>query len=114
MVAITAGDRYSMVLTDKGTVLSFGYGRHGALCHSDCEFQLEPKPITALSGTRVVAISVGGNCCRLIMLSCECVVTGFTFVDDSDELDEQAPGSPYERLLISTVTMQSTERRTEI
>ena len=60
VVAIAAGSRHSMVLTDKGEVLSFGNGRYGQLGHDDQAAQREPTPMLALHGTRVVAIAVGG------------------------------------------------------
>jgi len=69
VVAIAAGGNHSMVLTDDGTVLSFGAGLHGQLGHGDEEEsesecwegikQLVPKVIEALRGVRVVAIAAG-------------------------------------------------------
>ncbi len=59
VVAIAAGGYHSMVLTDEGTVLSFGYSWFGQLGHGDEEDQLVPKVIKALRGTRVMAIAAG-------------------------------------------------------
>ena len=59
VVAISAGDRHSMLLTDEGVVLSFGLGNWGRLGHGDCKTQLVPRVIEALRGTRVVAIAAG-------------------------------------------------------
>ena len=62
VVAIAAGDGYSMVLTDEGEVLSFGDGWHGQLGHGDLERQLVPTTMGAFRGRRVVAIAIGGTC----------------------------------------------------
>ena len=59
VVAIAAGFSHSMVLTEEGEVLSFGVGWHGQLGYGDMEWQLEPKVIEALRGTRVVEIAAG-------------------------------------------------------
>ena len=55
-VAIAAGSDHCLVLTDEGTVLSWGCGQYGKLGHGDEEYQEEPKVIEALRGVRVVAI----------------------------------------------------------
>ena len=59
VVAIAAGYDHSMVLTDAGTVLSFGDGMRGVLGHGDHRRQQRPKEIEALRGVRVAAISAG-------------------------------------------------------
>ena len=59
VVAIAAGTHYSMVLTDEGVVLSFGWGSHGQLGHGDLANQTRPKVIEKLRGERVVAIAAG-------------------------------------------------------
>ena len=59
VVAMAAGGGHSLVLTDRGDVFSFGYGREGQLGHGDRADQLEPKRIEALRGFRVVAIAAG-------------------------------------------------------
>ena len=59
VVAIAAGCYHSMVLTDEGTVLSFGNGGFGKLGHGDQKTQYEPKVIEALRGVRVLAIAAG-------------------------------------------------------
>ena len=59
VVAMAAGGGHSLVLTDRGDVFSFGYGREGQLGHGDRADQLEPKRIEALRGVRVVAIAAG-------------------------------------------------------
>ena len=62
VVAISAGETHSMVLTDKGTVKSFGHaGDYGLLGHANTDFQLRPKVIASLRGIRVVAISAGDS-----------------------------------------------------
>ena len=59
VLAIAMGREHTIVLTDEGDVLSFGYGGFGALGHGDSENQLTPKVVEALRGRRVVAISAG-------------------------------------------------------
>ena len=60
VVAIAAGDDHSMVLTDAGEVLSFGWGMCGRLGHGDeAEDKRKPEVIKALRGRRVVAIAAG-------------------------------------------------------
>ena len=59
VVAISAGRDHSLVLTDDGVVLSFGRGGFGKLGHGDSLVRLEPTPIEALRGVRVVAIAAG-------------------------------------------------------
>ena len=75
VVAIAASTCYSMVLTDNGTVLSFGDGSSGKLGHGDRANQLEPKVIDALRGVRVVAIAAGGY--HSMVLTDEGVVLSF-------------------------------------
>ena len=58
VVAIAAGGMHSMVLTDEGTVLSFGWDNYGQLGHgNDEDCQLVPRVIMALRGVRVLAIT---------------------------------------------------------
>ena len=61
VVAISAGAvaLHSMVLSDDGTVFSFGAGESGQLGHGDEADKCEPKVIEALRGHRVVAIAAG-------------------------------------------------------
>jgi alpha-tubulin suppressor-like RCC1 family protein len=59
VVAMSAGDRHSLVLTEAGVLLSFGYGGEGRLGHGDEEDQLTPMGIEALRGERVVAVGAG-------------------------------------------------------
>ena len=61
VLAIAMGREHTIVLTDEGVVLSFGYGGFGALGHGDKENQLTPKVVEALRGRRVVAISAGAK-----------------------------------------------------
>ena len=61
VVAIAAGEKHSMVLTDEGSVLSFGDGREGQLGHGDGANQRVPKVIEALRGVRVAAIAAGSD-----------------------------------------------------
>ena len=75
VVAIAAGYDLSMVLTDEGKVLSFGWGGHGPLGHGDVAHQLVPKVIEALRGRRVVAIAAGD--CHSMVLTDEGSVLSF-------------------------------------
>ena len=59
VIALAAGCDHSMVLTNEGTVFSFGRGKRGQLGHGDRKDQLKPKVIKALRGMRVVAIAAG-------------------------------------------------------
>ena len=59
VVAVAAGVMHSLVATETGTVLSFGWGGAGRLGHCDEESQLTPKLIEALRGKRVAAVSAG-------------------------------------------------------
>ena len=65
IVAIAAGRKHSLVLTDKGAVLSFGNGDDGQLGHGDepldKRFQYKPRVIEALRGVRVLAVAAGGT-----------------------------------------------------
>jgi alpha-tubulin suppressor-like RCC1 family protein len=56
---VTAGANHTLVLTEAGAVLSFGYGGEGRLGHGNTENQLAPKVIEALRDERVVAVSAG-------------------------------------------------------
>jgi len=59
VVAVSVGREHTLVLTDEGIVLSFGYGGYGLLGHGDEKSELVPKAIEALHGRCVVAISAG-------------------------------------------------------
>ena len=61
VVAIAAGDWHSMVLTDGGAVLSFGYGADCGLGHRDNDDRLWPEVIEALLDKTVVAIAAGSS-----------------------------------------------------
>jgi alpha-tubulin suppressor-like RCC1 family protein len=61
VAAVSAGGWHSLVLTEAGAVLSFGWGGDGRLGHGDDEHQLTPKVIEALRGERVVAVSAGNR-----------------------------------------------------
>ena len=58
VVAVSAGRQHSLVLTEAGAVLSFGFGDAGRLGNGDEEDQRTPKVIEALRGERVVAVTV--------------------------------------------------------
>ena len=76
VVAMAAGGRHSLVLTDGGTVLSFGGGGRGQLGHGDDAPRYEPKMIEALRSVRVVAIAAGDE--HSMVLTCDgCRVLSF-------------------------------------
>ena len=84
VLAIAMGREHTIVLTDEGVVLSFGYGGFGALGHGDKKTQLAPKVIEALRGRRVVAISAGAQQSLVLtdngaVLSCGSLGTGFQY-----------------------------------
>jgi len=84
VLAIAMGREHTIVLTDEGVVLSFGYGGFGALGHGDRKTQLAPKVIEALCGRRVVAISAGAQQSLVLtdngaVLSCGSLGTGFQY-----------------------------------
>ena len=62
VASVSAGNHHSLVLTDDGAVLSFGYGLH-FLGHGDEVDQytsiVTPKVISELQGIRVVAVATG-------------------------------------------------------
>ena len=47
---LAAGSHHSLLLTQRGDVISFGKGTTGALGHGDRSDVTEPKPIMALAG----------------------------------------------------------------
>jgi len=59
VLAVTAGCRHSLAVTDTGEVFSFGSGQYGRLGHGDQEISYVPILIEALRGVRVVAASAG-------------------------------------------------------
>jgi len=61
IVAVSAGDSYSLALTADGAVWSWGYGGLGGLGHGDEQSQWQPKKIEAFAGQRVIAVSAGGS-----------------------------------------------------
>ena len=56
VVACSAGDHHSLMLTQAGVVLSCGAGEHGQLGHGDAATQLRPKAVEALRGESVRAV----------------------------------------------------------
>ena len=66
VVAVSAGGDHSLVLTEVGTVFSFGSGAHGRLGHGNTHHQRTPTVIEALRGERVVAASAGSDHCLVV------------------------------------------------
>ena len=58
-VAIAAGHKHSMVLTNEGEVLSFGRGQYGQLGHGYTQHSEEPQMVEELQQT-VVWVACGG------------------------------------------------------
>ena len=58
VLAVAAGARHSLVLTDGGVVYSFGAGDGGKLGHGDTSMQWVPVRVRGLAG-RVAAVSAG-------------------------------------------------------
>ena len=61
IIEISAGAFHSLVLGDMGDVYSFGYGWLGRLGHGDNYSSYRPQKIEHLGGTKIKAISAGGN-----------------------------------------------------
>lgn len=60
VVAVSAGDEFSLALASDGRVFSFGRGRGGPLGHGGDADELLPRALGALAGVRVRAV-VAGN-----------------------------------------------------
>ena len=73
---VVAGDYHSLVLAEGGEVLSFGWGKHGRLGHSDSHEQLAPRTIEALIGTHIQEVTCGYRCSVLRAASGEVVILG--------------------------------------
>lgn len=61
IIQIACGGYHSLALTDKGKVLSWGFGGHGQLGHSSFENQKIPVMVEALADEHVVYIASGGS-----------------------------------------------------
>ena len=61
VIAVSAGERHSLAITDGGSVWSWGFGGQGRLGHGDTQNQLLPKKVEAFAGQRVVAVSAGAR-----------------------------------------------------
>ena len=61
VVAVSAGEFHSFVLTADGSVWNWGDGDYGKLGHGDEQEQLLPKKVEALADQRAVAVSAGGD-----------------------------------------------------
>lgn len=57
--SVALGACHSLVLSDGGALYSFGGGQHGRLGHGDFLTQATPRPIDALHGARIAAVSAG-------------------------------------------------------
>ena len=63
VVAVAAGEQYSMAATADGTLYTFGYGECGRLGHGDEETVTKPKAVKALAkaGQKVVAVAASAE-----------------------------------------------------
>ena len=61
VTAITAGENHSGALSIDGRVYTWGRGKYGALGQGDLETSSEPRPVRALSQTKIVQITAGGD-----------------------------------------------------
>ncbi len=67
VVAVAAGDQYSLALLGDGTVKAWGWGGLGQLGTGYASTELSPQPIPAASLSGVVAIAAGsGHCLALL------------------------------------------------
>lgn len=62
LLQVACGGRHTLALTQRGVPWSFGCNGHRQLGRSDGhgEGALEPRPVSALSATRVVQVACGG------------------------------------------------------
>ena len=60
IVSIHCGFRHTFAISEKGEVLSWGYGRHGVLGNGLETLQTTPQVIQALKGIRVCQLATGG------------------------------------------------------
>jgi alpha-tubulin suppressor-like RCC1 family protein len=72
--SVSASEHHTLVLTEAGAVMSFGYGGHGRFGHGDDEDQSMPKVIEALRGERVVAVAAG-ECHSLVLTEAGAVLS---------------------------------------
>eukprot|EP00315_Gephyrocapsa_oceanica_P006507 CAMPEP_0185341590 /NCGR_PEP_ID=MMETSP1363-20130426/98702_1 /TAXON_ID=38817 /ORGANISM="Gephyrocapsa oceanica, Strain RCC1303" /LENGTH=457 /DNA_ID=CAMNT_0027940817 /DNA_START=717 /DNA_END=2087 /DNA_ORIENTATION=- len=61
VVAVSAGYKHSLALTDSGAVYSWGKGKHGRLGQGDTVNRLSPMRVEAFRGETVVCIAAGGH-----------------------------------------------------
>ena len=59
VVQISAGCKHTVVLTSRGTVFTFGCGKHGQLGHSNLNDQVNPQMVAALCGKWVTEVAAG-------------------------------------------------------
>ena len=94
VVSIAAGGNHSMVLTNRGDVMSFGMGSSGQLGLGDRENRQRPTVIKALFKKRVVAMTAGDA--HAIVLTDEGTVFSFGYGGDGslghgDEVSRHTP-----------------------
>ena len=58
---VSAGALHTAVLTERGEVLTFGWGAAGALGHGGFGYELEPRAVEALRSIRATSISAGAR-----------------------------------------------------
>jgi len=58
--SVTCGKHHTILLTDTGSVYSFGTGSHGELGHSTVDSEVVPRRIEILDGVTITDISAGG------------------------------------------------------
>ncbi|XP_022256097.1 RCC1 domain-containing protein 1-like [Limulus polyphemus] len=58
--AVSCGKEHSLLLSENGTVLSFGLGSRGQLGHGTLDEVAEPRVVEALEGLVVTSVAAGG------------------------------------------------------
>ena len=58
---IACGSTYSAAISSSGELYTWGRGNYGRLGHGSSEDQCLPKPVTSLSGKRVIDIACGSG-----------------------------------------------------
>ncbi len=59
VTSVSLGDHHSACVTSDGELFTWGWGKHGLLGHGDETNVREPRPVSALAGTRVASVKCG-------------------------------------------------------
>ena len=59
IVAVAAGEAFTVVCTAEGEVLSWGQGADGQLGHGDSQNEMEPRTVNKLLGRHITSVAAG-------------------------------------------------------